>query len=361
MSKREIPSLDGLRAISIALVLASHAGLELRFRQTGVFRFLLNHLDVGSLGVTVFFVISGYLITSLLLREMSRTGTIHLGSFYFRRAMRIFPAYYVYLAVALFVSIRLGPHIAAAPFISAFGYFSNYYPYRLSHPELNGWRIGQTWSLSLEEQFYCFWPAFLLLLPKRIVVRSCIGAVAVAALLRCLTFRFTPSMNFDEQTYRMFHTAIDMILTGCLIAFVRNDDRWRELCIWIERPWPCVISLIYVLCSTVINARTPWWFHPLLGVPITCTSIACIVMFVTARPDTWIGRLLNLAWLRHIGRLSYSLYLWQQMFLGPFHFCTFPWSIAAAFCCAEASYWLVELPALSVRSRIMRRTAIAEA
>lgn len=158
MSKRDIPSLDGLRAVSIVLVLASHAGLEPRFRHTGLFRFFLNHLDVGTLGVTVFFVISGYLITSLLLREISRTGTIHLGSFYFRRAMRIFPAYYVYLAVALLVSLRLGPYIAPAPFVSAFSYYSNYYPYRLSHPELNGWRIGQTWSLSLEEQFIAFGP-----------------------------------------------------------------------------------------------------------------------------------------------------------------------------------------------------------
>jgi peptidoglycan/LPS O-acetylase OafA/YrhL len=357
MSKRNIPSLDGLRAISIALVLASHAGIEPRFQHEGVFRFFLNHLDVGSLGVTVFFVISGYLITSLLLRETRRTGTIHLGGFYFRRAMRIFPAYYVYLAVALLVSMRLGPHISAGPFLSAFGYFSNYYPYRLSHPEFNGWRIGQTWSLSLEEQFYCLWPAFLLFFPKRLMMRSCIGIVAVAAILRCLTSRFTPSMNFDEQTYRMFHTGIDMILTGSLIAFVRNDVRWRELCIWIERPGPCVASFIYILCSTVINARTPWWFHPLFGVPLTCVSIGCIVMFVTARPHTLIGRFLNLSWLRHIGKISYSLYLWQQMFLGPFHFLTFPWSIAAALCCAEASYWLVELPALNLRARMMDSTA----
>lgn len=357
MSKRDIPSLDGMRAISIAFVLTSHAGLEPRFRHTGVFRFFLNHLDVGALGVTVFFVISGYLITSLLLRETIRTGTIQLGSFYFRRAMRIFPAYYVYLAVALLISIRVGPQIATASFLSALGYFSNYYPYHMSHPELGGWRIAQTWSLSLEEQFYCFWPVLLLFARKRFAVRSCIGIAAASAIIRCLTFRFMPSMNFDEQTYRMFHTGIDMILTGCLIALARNNTRWHELCICIERPGPCVAALLYLLCSTVINARMPWWFHPLLGIPLSCVSIACIVMYVTAQPDTWIGRLLNLSWLRHIGKLSYSLYLWQQLFLGPFHFLVFPWSIGAAFCCAEASYWLIELPSLHLRARIMRHIA----
>ena len=143
---RRIPSLDGLRAVSIALVISWHSGF---------LGFGLRRLDYGNLGVRIFFLISGFLITAILLEELTSAGRIDLRSFYVRRVARIIPAYWCFLAtVALLVPTGL---VAArySEFIAALLYYSNYVHVGLA--------LVATWSLSVEEQFYLLWPITLVL------------------------------------------------------------------------------------------------------------------------------------------------------------------------------------------------------
>src|SRR5262245_26497608 len=165
-----IPSLDGLRAISIAFVFLGHlAGT----RGFPIGTAPGNALNTAELGVHVFFVISGYLITGLLLQEVARHGRIDVPRFYLRRTLRIFPPYYALLAV-LFVADLAGlVPLHDHDVLRAMTYTSNYDPNR-------SWFVGHTWSLSVEEQFYLLWPAVVLLLRPR---RAVVAAAAVVVLV----------------------------------------------------------------------------------------------------------------------------------------------------------------------------------
>ena len=112
-------------------------------------------INPGDFGVSVFFVISGFLITTLLLKELD-SSRIRLKAFYLRRFFRIFPPYYVYLACVALLSFWHVARFSVGTWLAAFTYSSNYYPYKLSRPESSGWLLGHTWSLSLEEQFLLF-------------------------------------------------------------------------------------------------------------------------------------------------------------------------------------------------------------
>src|SRR5215471_5068557 len=145
MSSSRIPSLDGIRAVSILMVLMSHFGLSLHYPHN--LWALAN--CYGKVGLRIFYVLSGFLITHLLLRERDKAGRISLKNFYLRRAYRILPAAYLYMIV---VTALFHADFQAKDIVLAFTYlssYSTYIPHSLSH----------LWSLSVEEQFYVVWPA----------------------------------------------------------------------------------------------------------------------------------------------------------------------------------------------------------
>ena len=142
MSDKRIPSLDGLRTISIAMVFFGHLYGTAGYPKNAVTEYLAQYAHVG---VQVFFVISGFLITSLLKRERERTGRINFGNFYLRRTLRIFPAAFFYITVVA---------IVAHP-----GYLAFAYTYMMCYAgQGRPWLLGHLWSLSVEEQFYLLWP-----------------------------------------------------------------------------------------------------------------------------------------------------------------------------------------------------------
>src|SRR5882757_2722259 len=156
--EHRIPSLDGLRALSIFLVLVLHS--IQRIEITSPVSFLWVGIFNGSTGVFIFFVISGYLISSLLLREHEKRGSISLRGFYFRRAMRILPPLYVYVRVLLLLGWAGRLPIFKLDIISALFFFHDY---ALSLM----WPLEHFWSLSIEEQFYFIWPLLLLYCLRR--------------------------------------------------------------------------------------------------------------------------------------------------------------------------------------------------
>lgn len=338
-----IPSLDGLRAISIALVLLAHmAGT----RNFPVSEAVGNFWGLGEFGVRVFFVISGFLITGLLMQELSREGRIRLGRFYLRRTLRIFPPYYS-LLVALGVASLVGA-LTLAPHDLSHGatYTSNYYLGR-------SWFMGHTWSLSVEEQFYLLWPAALLLAGLRRGFFIAAGVVCLAPFIRVAEWELFRSAGAGIGM--RFETVADSIATGCLLAGARTYFHdlplYRRL---LDSAWFIAVPVLAILANLTHD-------HPLVffgaGMSAANLAIALCIDWAVTHHDGRIGRVLNAAPFVFVGWISYSLYLWQQPFLDRASrspLAAFPANIIIAVSLALISYYAVERPALRIRKSIER-------
>jgi peptidoglycan/LPS O-acetylase OafA/YrhL len=317
---QRIPSLDGLRAISITTVILSHLTRW-------------NHIsgDViggyGDLGVHVFFVLSGYLITRLLLQEYQDHSTISLRDFYIRRAYRIFPAAFVFLAVviALYWRQMQWYHVAAAVF-----YVANM---DLSRP----WIFGHLWSLSIEEQFYLLWPFAV---KKWYRHRT--------AILLCVFF-FTPVFRTALYAFKVnggltgsLPVHADQLAIGCLLA--------------IFAPRLPKISGYWATGMLGAALLIPWFsmdsrWHTVVMLfllrPILHFCLAGLVLHVIQVPY----RALNWQPVVWLGKISYSLYLWQELFCSnkALHFGYV--LVLPTVACACLSYYLVERPMLRLREK----------
>jgi peptidoglycan/LPS O-acetylase OafA/YrhL len=314
---KRIPSLDGLRAISISLVIAGH-WVSKHHQWT----FLSVYANVG---VRIFFVISGYLITTLLLREQQKTGRISLPDFFVRRAFRILPAAFAFIIPALLLHWgELRWYDVAATTL-----------YLVNFDSARPWFIGHLWSLSVEEQFYFLWPGIL---HKwfRHRARILIAVMAIAPIYSAACYFF----KVPGGGYGTFPAVADNLAVGCLLAvFASRAPK-------IGRGMACVM-LIAVVMIPQFPADTPWRTLLMLFVlwPVMHLSIAGIVLHVVRSPY----RVLNLAPVVFLGKISYSLYLWQQLFFFrpeplPAYFAL---PLALGFACV--SYFLVERPMLRLR------------
>ncbi|HEY0252534.1 MAG TPA: acyltransferase, partial [Kofleriaceae bacterium] len=181
-SPGRIATLDGLRAISIVVVLFAHLVGTRNMPAIG-------HTEwVGEVGVRTFFIISGFLITTLLLREREKTGDVSLKAFYVRRVFRIMPAFYTYIAVFAALTMIGWVAIARVDFAYAIAYIMNFH-------EHHGWELGHLWSLAVEEQFYFIWPVAFVLLGTRGALKFALGAVIAAPILRVATLKLAPELS----------------------------------------------------------------------------------------------------------------------------------------------------------------------
>jgi peptidoglycan/LPS O-acetylase OafA/YrhL len=334
---RRIPGLDGMRAVSILLVIAWH------LRSSGSAQWLLPLalVDTGNLGVRVFFVISGFLITSVLLAEYGRTGTIDLRRFYIRRAFRIMPVFYVFLAM---IAVAGAFGVVEAPLSSIVRAGAYTVDYTWKHI---AWAVGHTWSLAVEEQFYLLWPGLILLLGLR---RSFFGAAFM--LLLSPTVRVLALLgHWPTHPRYAFEGVADALATGCLLAYARP---W----LWDRRPYRRVLesramSLWLVAIIAIAFANVRWgFFGAIVGISLLNISIAVFMDWCLRFPDGWIGRFLNARPIAFVGVLSYSIYLWQQPFLQEHHSLPFPLSVLCIVALALISFYAVEKPFLKLRARL---------
>jgi len=364
VTRRVIPSLDGLRAISIAIVVLSHTKtlLPAALVNSGLFRYVIGG---GLHGVQIFFVISGYLITTLCLREFDRTGHISLARFYLRRALRIFPPFYLYLGVvALLWAAAIQPQDIST-FISAATYTIVYHP----HPQ--GWLVQHAWSLSIEEQFYLLWPvALLVTLRRNPALRLSALLLVIMPVARIALLTIFQAHSADHNRAIVNSSAIDMLMVGCLLALLGSKSEWRDRSArwstrrsaqWISGSATASAAITGLLLVPYANAKlatTPFANAvEALGYTITALSIGAILQYVVTEPQSIAGRILNLSLLRHLGIISYSIYLWQQLFTMPtikFGLFTYPLILAAA----ELSFWLVERPLHRLRARFERTSPV---
>ena len=329
MSKR-IPSLDGLRAVSIGCVLLGHLDGTRHCPQVP---YLLTHF--ANFGVRVFFVISGYLITHLLLKEHGKSGRINLGEFYRRRAFRILPPAYLYMG---FIVLTGWHAFSRQNIVVAFAYITNYFI--RSTP----WPLGHLWSLSVEEQFYLLWPfalAIAFALRKKIALYTVLAAPVLRVAFYVAGWR-------DIGYY--FPTVADAIATGCLLAIVwpslQRFDRYLLSPAASAAPvLACAIALLPELGGPGLPNR----IYYTLGLTVMHLCIAICIYNAVCKQWRW----LNIKPMVWIGSISYSLYLWQQPFLNrndQIHWwAAFPQNIVLAFLFAAASYYLIEQPFLRLR------------
>ena len=327
-SATRIPSLDGVRAISVLLVIGGHLWGGL-----GVPGF------TAALAVHVFFVLSGYLITRLLQQEHERAGRIDLVAFYRRRCFRIFPAAFTYiLVIALVVpASRPGLLYAATYMVS----------YHLSSTPLVFWHL---WSLSVEEQFYLLWPLALLLSFRRR------ARVAWLAMIAAAGFRLVMALSGSPHAFAYLHYSfpgtMDSIAAGCLLAIY--EPQVRERCRWMAESAAIVIA-VPLTAWTVAGA---FWADKSTTATLSLSVIWGAVPLLIA---LWIcllierqGRILNNPVASIIGVLSYSLYLWQQPFTEGRGYST-PVILVMVAACAVVSYVLVEKPMLKLGASLKSR------
>jgi peptidoglycan/LPS O-acetylase OafA/YrhL len=280
-----IPALDGWRGVAILLVLFDH------FQASLLDHFAFPWLQTGLHGVTIFFVLSGFLITSKLVE-----GDLNLRQFYIRRFFRLMPAAWAYLATLLFLK-RMSGGFTTWPEIRACLLF-----YR-NMVDMSGYQMaGHFWSLSLEEQFYLIWPFLLLLAGIR---RS--RYIAAAGAISCAVYRWYFWPRYDRLGLN-FVTQVraDAVLVGCLMALLLSNPRVRLASMrWAK--WTAIPALMMLLFCI---AR----FHSL--VPLReCASIAVLISTCVLFQGSIWTRLLSWRPLTWLGDVSYSIYLWQGLFV----------------------------------------------
>ncbi len=343
-NSRNIPSLDGLRALSVAMVFLAHTNGAMAQMIPAIPYWL--YVFWGNSGVQMFFVISGFLITHLLLKEMNATGTISLKHFYLRRAFRIFPPFYAYLAVALVLTLlQVFPGEVKAFFIAA-TYTWNY---------LGGGSeiLEHTWSLSLEEQFYLLWPAALILLGVKKSIRLAIWVILLSPVSRILTYFLAPHHRTD--LIGMLHTGLDSIMFGCLLSMLWRNERFNRAIRPLIRGWIVALAALFVLViNPLLGRHFRGSYGMVFGLSFSAVCLSLIMVYVVRAPMSPAGRLLNTRVLRHLGVISYGLYLWQQMLTRPIGMRFYPWNLLATVGVAEISYWIIERPSYRLRDRLER-------
>jgi peptidoglycan/LPS O-acetylase OafA/YrhL len=317
-ANRRIPSLDGLRTISIVLVLLGHLYGTAHYPKNALTFFLARY---AHLGVQIFFGISGFLITTLLLNERRKTGRIDFYAFYLRRTRRIFPAAFFYITVMA---------IVARP-----GYLGWAYSYTMCYAgQGRPWLLGHLWSLSVEEQFYLLWP-FVLAFGFFRKEKIGFAAMLLTPFARLIFWR-AGMRDIDEY----FPAVADSLVAGCLLAFYRPVLQVKAR--WLTQP-------LVFLALGALTASIPWML-PRVRMQIFLGGLPSVVIalfiFAAIERRDW---LLNNRVTYALGVLSYSLYLWQQPFLNHASnrwWTAFPVNILLALACAIGSYYVVERPFL---------------
>lgn len=317
-----IATLDGWRGIAILLVLADHAAYYTRFHSR-------LWAGQGGFGVDIFFVISGYIITAGLIAERAKLGTICLKNFYLRRARRILPLVITYLA---FLTLFCSNFITRSELLGSLFFFRNY---QLAvHP--GGIYTFHFWSLAIEEQFYILWPALLLFLGNKRAMWF-----ALCAAISCALWRFHDYSGSWLSHNRLIRTdtRIDGLMLGCALALLLAQPKVRS---FVFRNFPkeapifCGFPIVFLVMNSIVLPSFALY-------AIIAVAMASTLVVEEGLAHKW----LNLRPLVWVGRISFSLYVWQQLFLmrpEGISGIPAPLNLICAFLVAIVSFYFIEQP-----------------
>jgi peptidoglycan/LPS O-acetylase OafA/YrhL len=295
-----IPSLDGIRAVSFLLVFWAHAGFE--------------HKIPGGFGVTIFFFLSGYLITTLIQHELQSSNRIDIRAFYLRRVLRILPPFYLVLALALLLPALgvINTHLTLGAVSSQLFHFSNISAIAVGH----GGTVpgtGVYWSLAVEEHFYLVFPLAFALLHRRGWTGRRIGKLFAVIAAACLAWRLALVFVFDasvDRTYLATDTRIDSILFGCILALLANPIASGAATVSVStqrRMQRLRLPAFGVLIAMFVIPGDP--FRETIRYTLQGLALIPVFFIAIQQPMVGLHRVLNHRALMWLGRLSYPLYL----------------------------------------------------
>jgi peptidoglycan/LPS O-acetylase OafA/YrhL len=351
-----IPCLDGLRAIAILLVLVAHL---VDSRMPWWFSKIFGFWVPGTIGVRLFFLISGFLITYILNNELKKNGKINFKKFFLKRLLRIFPAFYIYLITLGLLSyldiIIIGPLAIV---------YSFFYVQNLNFPQntslfASSMLVIHSWSLSVEEQFYIFYP-FVLYKFKSIFQNHSFKLIILMT-LTCSFFRML-NYSFPEisrMTGGVFFMHCDFLLYGGVLSLsLEKVKLYFNRNFYPFRYWFLILAIILLVYSSRVEYYSA--INILIFGNLILFSNLYILLFILLFPYSSIGRILEFRIMKVIGILSYSIYVWQQLFLGStklwtkFKFLTeFPNNILLVIICATCSYLFIERPFLKLKKKYL--------
>ncbi|RME57182.1 acyltransferase, partial [Candidatus Parcubacteria bacterium] len=338
-----IPYLNGLRAIAVLIVMGRHLGFSEYFP--------------GGFGVTIFFFLSGFLITRLLLAEIETKSKIHLPNFYIRRFFRLFPALLIMLIVTGLVNrFVLNFEVGFPDVAASILYYMNYYAAYL-HACDQAWGVGGwevLWSLAVEEHFYLLFP-IVLLLREDLRIKATFFLIIIPIGMRYFYYFLMPDAAF--YIFRATETRIDSLLWGCLLSLVLSSNKGRK---FIEEHffssylfWVSVIFLLLIFLIRDVEFQSTIKFS-LQGALL---FIVFIQLLFTNHHHT-VKAILESALMRWIGKISYSLYLWHischvvvSHVGGVSGIQASLISLALSLVVAHLSYHFIEMPVVQLRKR----------
>lgn len=300
---RYVPALDSMRGLAVSMVFFFHAG-------TPAF-------SGGFIGVDIFFVLSGFLITILLMQEQDRDGKITLRKFYLRRALRLVPA--LVFMVTVYLLFCIGHFNSPADWLYQFedalmalSYIANWTrAFDLNRPLV----LGHTWSLAIEEQYYICWPLILAML-RRVTPSLRSGAIFLLLLASWITrLGLLANCASWDRIYNGLDSRADMLLAGSLLASLWHSGALN----FLERHPKITGAMAIVGMSALaaLNFTANWQTPPLYiwQYEIVALSTVLVIYDISSRPSGWISTLLNKSGLVWLGRVSYGFYLWHYPIL----------------------------------------------
>jgi peptidoglycan/LPS O-acetylase OafA/YrhL len=336
------PSLDGLRAVAVFIVMAAHGGW--------------GFLRSGDIGVDIFFVLSGYLITSILSAEAEARGCISLRNFYMRRVLRLAPCLVMVVAFFVISTYLLQHQVPWSNALIALTYTANWAA-TINDDKLNA--VAHCWSLATEEQYYLIWPFVIALLERTQRGALTKGLLLLNLALLFALYRFSMVGTFSAgRIYFGLDTHIDGLILGSALSYLLRSGINLRFAAYAVPPSLIGLALIPHFLS---------WRDPLMGkygFALVAVMSALIITTLVTRREALITRLLRTRPLVFIGRISYGLYLWHLpifVALAPFlphasFRVSFLLKLAVTLTVACASYYLVELPFLRLKRRFDSRS-----
>ena len=293
LERKNLPGLDGVRMIAVMSVVLAHSGI-------GSF-FSARH------GVAGFFVLSGFLITWLLLKEHEKSGRVSLRNFYMRRSLRIFPAYYAFLFVSIGWDLFRGNDDIKDVILPGLFYLINYHNALEGH---SGSSLAHLWSLAVEEQFYLLWPLIFIVLMKK-SKEFVVGFLVLSSLIVMAwrSYSFSVLDFGTSYAYNAFDTRFDNLAIGCAMAFFVQKEAFQKVTNQLSRyAWMPLITLGLLYGSRLVQSEN-YAYGPAFTIDALLLGVLLLQLVRLSQGFFW--GWLNLSAVVYIGVISYPIYLWH--------------------------------------------------
>jgi peptidoglycan/LPS O-acetylase OafA/YrhL len=335
-----LPGLDGLRGVSIIIVILSHFFVHTRYAKS----------ITGSIGVWTFFVISGFLITTLLIKEKITTGNISLKKFYIRRLFRIIPVAYLFIVVLLVINYFQHLGIGKMPFIAAALFLKN-----LPVHIFSSWYLGHFWSLSVEEQFYLTFP-FILVYSFRNYLKVIIGLIIIIPIIEYLGLNNIGVFYTNRIVHVIAFVIINLLGNSVciLLGSLTSVLLFKKIIVIKDTFLTRYLGLILFVLAILLCTETSPIFISNAEILLFPILIGLVIVF-NLNPNGIFTKILGNKVLVYLGILSYSLYIWQQLFDNSqawiIHSNSALLHAIVLFIVANASYYLYERSFLKLKNR----------